>query len=66
MNLYLVKSDSVKIRYFFTDETKATELYQSLKEDGADVVLKYLKTSDEWSVEELRRHFGSLSEAAKV
>lgn len=60
--LYLVKSDSVKARYFFVDEAKATELYQQLKEDGADVVLKYLKTSDEWSVDELVQHFRMLRE----
>ena len=57
MNLYLVKSDIVKIRYFFTDEAKATALYQELLSQSDDVVLKYLKTSDEWTVEQLTNHF---------
>lgn len=62
MKLYLVKSDIVKARYFFTDEDKATELYHTLDEQGSDVVLKYLKTSDEWTVEELVRHFNQMKE----
>lgn len=63
MHLYLVKSDIVKARYFFLDEAKATALFNELKEDNADVVLKYLKTSDEWSVEEITSHFNLLKEA---
>jgi hypothetical protein len=59
MHLYLVKSDKRKVRYFFRDETKATALYKELMEnhDVADLQLKYLKTSDEWSVEQLLSHF---------
>lgn len=57
MHLYLVKSDIVKARYFFADEAKAKALYEELKQDNKDVVLKYLKTSDEWSVEEILSQF---------
>lgn len=63
MHLFLVKSDVVKTRYFFTDENKAYALYNELKQDNEDVVLKYLKTSDEWTVEELVQHFNQTKEA---
>lgn len=63
MHLYLVKSDITKVRYFFTDEKKAEELYAELKKENADVVLKYLKTSDEWSVEQLVSHFEASRES---
>lgn len=56
MKLYLVKSGIVKCRYFFTDEAKALALYNELKKDES-VVLKYLKTSDEWELSQLVKHF---------
>lgn len=62
MHLYLVKSDIVKARYFFTDEVKATALYNELKQDNDDITLKYLKTSDEWTVEEIVSHFNNMKE----
>lgn len=62
MHLYLVKSDIVKARYFFVDEAKAKALYEELKQDNEDVVLKYLKTSDEWSVEEVLSQFNQMKE----
>lgn len=58
MKLYLVKSDAVKARYFFTSEEKAKQLFEELSAQCCDdVVLKFLKTSDEWTVEELVNHF---------
>ena len=60
--LYLVKSDTVKCRYFFTDEAKATALYKELLSQSSDVVLKYLKTSDEWTVEQLTNNFRQAKE----
>lgn len=62
MHLYLVKSDVVKARYFFVDEAKATALYNELKAENNDVVLKYLKTSDEWEVSQLVDQFRGLRE----
>lgn len=63
MKLFLVKSDLVKCRYFFTDEDKAQKLFDELKEENADVVLKYLATSDEWELSQLVEHFNISKES---
>lgn len=58
MKLYLVKSDTVKARYFFKSEEKATALHAELSQ-FSDVVLKYLETSDEYEITELVSDFKS-------
>jgi hypothetical protein len=70
MKLYLVKSDIVKARYFFADEAKAKAFYKALLEEHCDleggsdhIQFKYLKTSDEWSVEQLLQHFDQVRES---
>jgi hypothetical protein len=57
MHLFLVKSDIIKCIYFFEDENKAYALFNELKDENEDVIIKHLKTSDEWSVEQLVKHF---------
>lgn len=63
MKLYLVKSDLVKCRYFFQSEVLATKLFEELRSSNEDVVLKYLATSDEWTIEQLTQHFEQLKES---
>lgn len=48
MVFYLVKSDDIKFRYFFTDYTKAKILYDILKERYTDIKLEFktLEMSD--------------------
>lgn len=49
MTIYLVKSDDIKFRYFFTDHDKAKILFEVLKErytDKASIQLKIIETSD--------------------
>lgn len=49
MTLYLVKSDDIKFRYFFTNEEKAKLLYAVLKErynNRATIQFKTIETSD--------------------
>lgn len=49
MTFYLVKSDDIKFRYFFTDKEKATILYAVLKEryhNRAVIQFKTIETSD--------------------
>lgn len=61
-HLYLVKSNAVKARYFFTDEEKARALFEELATGTSDLELKYLKTSDEWEIEELVAGFKQMKE----
>lgn len=49
MIFYLVKSDDIKFRYFFTDKIKANLLYNILKErynGKAEIQFKTIETSD--------------------
>lgn len=49
MVFYLVKSNDIKFRYFFTDYKKAKMLYDILKERYNDICLEFktLEMSDE-------------------
>jgi hypothetical protein len=48
--IYLVKSDDIKFRYFFTDKDKANILYEILKEryhNKAVIQFKTIELSDQ-------------------